>query len=105
VILGQATYDLNTPIGQVRFFIPDTDTSRPIFSDEEIEFALSQNRMNPKLAAATCLRVLAGDPRRVSQYNRGGVGAGYTSATDILARADQLEREAKGTRIASLEVL
>lgn len=99
-----ATYDLNTPIGKVRFYIPDTDPQNPIFSDEEIDFALAQNGMDPRLAAATCLEVIAGDPRRITQYSRGGVGASYQTAEAIRARAAELRREAKGANVARLDV-
>ncbi|OUN01415.1 MAG: hypothetical protein BAA04_04825 [Firmicutes bacterium ZCTH02-B6] len=67
-----------------------------MFSDEELQFLLSEHGNNPKLAAAAALDIVAGDPRRVSSYSRGGVSATYTTAADLRARAQQLREEARG---------
>lgn len=88
------TYNLFTPVGQTRLQIPDTDLTKPIFSDEEIEFLLSENDENPKLAAAAALEIIAGDPQRLSQWSRGGVSATRTTAAELRQRAEQLRSEA-----------
>lgn len=91
-----ATYDLSTPVGQTRLYIPDTDTSKPMFSDEELQFLLDENDGHPKLAAAAALDIIAGDPQRLSQWSRGAVSATRTASEDIRRRATQLRAEARG---------
>lgn len=91
-----ATYDLNTPIGQTRLYIPDTDTSKPMFSDEELQFLLDENGENPKLAAAAALDIIAGDPQRLAQWSRGSVSATRTASEDIRRRAEQLRSQVTG---------
>ena len=91
-----ATYDLSTPVGQVRFRIPDTDTSKSIFSDEEIGFLLESNEDNPLLAAAEALETIAGDPARLVQFSRGSVSGARTTTEDILKRVRSLREKAYG---------
>ena len=90
------TYDLKTSVGKVRFEIPDTDMSKPIFADAEIEYALSVNEDVPGLAAAHCLEVIAGDSRRMLQWSRGNVSSGKISPTDLLMRASRIRQRAQG---------
>lgn len=91
-----ATYDLNTPVGQARFHIPDTNLSNPIFSDAEIEFLLQSNEDNTLLAAAEALETIAGDPARLSSFSRGSVAGTRTTADDIRRRASSLREKAYG---------
>lgn len=91
-----ATYDLSTPVGQVRFRIPDTNVVNPIFSDEEIGFLLENNEDSPLLAAAEALETIAGDPARLSSFSRGSVSGTRTTADDIRRRASSLREKAHG---------
>lgn len=91
-----ATYDLGTPIGQVRFRVPDTDITNPIFSDAEVEFLLKNAEDNPLLAAAEALETIAGDPARLSSFSRGSVSGTRTTADEIRRRASSLREKAYG---------
>jgi len=91
-----ANYDLSTPIGQIRLYIPDTDTSKPMFSDEELQFLLDENDGHPKLAAAAALDIIAGDPQRLSQWSRGSVAATRATSDDLRRRATQLRQQVTG---------
>lgn len=91
-----ATYDLETPVGQTRFHIPDTNPSNPIFSDAEIEFLLKNSEDNPLLAAAEALETIAGDPARLSSFSRGSVSGTRTSADEIRRRASSLREKSHG---------
>jgi len=93
-----ASYDLTKPVGQTRLHIPDTDTTKPMFSDAEIDFLLKENKGNVKLAAAAALDIIAGDPARLSQWSRGGVSATRgASSEDLRRRAQDLRNQATGT--------
>jgi len=83
------------PIQQVRLLIPDRGDS-PVFTDEELQFLLSEHNDNPRLAAADALEIIAGDPQRVQQYSRGGVSAAKASSAELMARAQRLREQAKG---------
>lgn len=53
------SYDLNTNVGKVRLLIRDTDQTKALFQDEELQFFLDQNSANLLLAAADALESLA----------------------------------------------
>lgn len=91
-----ATYNLETPVGQVRFRIPDTNVANPIFGDAEIEFLLKNAEDNPLLAAAEALETIAGDPARLSSFSRGSVSGTRTTADEIRRRASALREKAHG---------
>lgn len=91
-----ATYDLNTPVGQTRFHIPDTNLANPMLSDAEIEFLLENAEENPLLAAAEALETIAGDPARLSSFSRGSVAGTRTTADEIRRRASSLREKAHG---------
>lgn len=91
-----ATYDLNTPVGQTRFHIPDTNVAKPIFSDAEVEFLLENADANPLLAAAEALETIAGDPARLSSFSRGSVSGTRTTSGEIRRRASELREKAYG---------
>lgn len=96
-----ATYDLNTPIGKVRLRIPDTNTSNPIFQDEELQLLLDDHSDVEEskavlLAAADALDIIAGDPQRLASWSRGAVSAVRTPTADLRSRAAQLRSQAMG---------
>lgn len=54
------TFDVTTPVGQVRLLITDTDPARPIFADDSaIQAFLALNDDDVRLAAAQALDVMA----------------------------------------------
>jgi len=53
------TYDVTTDAGKVRLLITDTDSTYPIFNDDEISAYLSMNASSVKRAAAGALRTIA----------------------------------------------
>jgi len=76
----------------VRFLMGDTVEAKPLVSDEEIAFALTEHA-KPKLAAALCLRHLAAqasrlpDSRKVGDLSAGGlskIADAYTKRADEL---------------------
>lgn len=81
---------------QVRLLIPDSGP-KPMFSDEELSYLLSEHGDNPKLAAAEALEIVAGDPQRLASWSRGGVSATRSSADDLLRRASQLRAQVHGS--------
>lgn len=56
---GSFTYDLTTPVGQVRFEIGDTNLDEQLFSDEEITFKLTENADSVLATAAALCDILA----------------------------------------------
>src|SRR5690625_3855998 len=84
-----------TPVEQTRRLIPDSG-SKPMFGDEELQFLLSENNDDPRLAAAEALEIVAGDPQRLASWSRGGVSATRTSAEDLRQRARQLRERVTG---------
>jgi hypothetical protein len=64
------TYDLNTPVGQVRLLINDTDVNSQagaVFTDAEVTAFLTMNRSSVKRAAAAALLVIAADEALTSK--------------------------------------
>ena len=53
------TYDNTTPIGQVRLLCTDTDSTRQIFGDDEIQVFLNLMNNEALLAAAMALDTIA----------------------------------------------
>ncbi len=49
------TYDLSTLVGKVRLNINDKDILHPVFTDEEIQYFLTENGNSVNLASATAL--------------------------------------------------
>lgn len=58
------TFDVNTPVGQVRFFCDDATDAGHIFEDDEIGVALTFED-DPRLAAAYCLEIKAAQYLRI----------------------------------------
>lgn len=54
-----ATYDISTPLGQVRLLCTDKDITLPIFEDDELDFFLTLNEGSIRLAAAQALDTIA----------------------------------------------
>ena len=54
-----ATYDITNDIGKVRLIISDKDMSNVVFTDEEIEYFLTENSNSVNLASATALEAWA----------------------------------------------
>lgn len=90
------TYDLSTEIGQLRLLIKDTDVSgeadTAVFSDEELQFCLSQTG-NIYLAAALALEINATDAARLAKRKRMDV-----LSSDTTEIAGQLRKSAQGYR-------
>ena len=90
------TYDLATPVGKVRFEIPDTNIDNPNFTDKEITYALELANGSPLLAAAHCLEIIAGDPQRLQSWSRGSVSGVRATALELRQRASALRQRAGG---------
>lgn len=54
-----ATYDIDTAVGKVRLTIGDTILADAKFTDEEIDYFLSENSSNINMAASDALRAWA----------------------------------------------
>ena len=52
------TYDLSTNVGKVRLKIRDTDSTKKLFSDAELQFFVDDNDVDLDLAAADALEAL-----------------------------------------------
>lgn len=52
------TIDLNSPIGQCRSLVGDSDVSFPILSDDEYTYYLSLNNENVRLASVEAAKVI-----------------------------------------------
>ena len=66
------TYDLDTSIGRLRLLLQDTDEDNLIFTDEEIQFFLSQNSSDLNMAASMGWLTIAGDKSRQAKIKRAG---------------------------------
>lgn len=53
------TYDLSNNIGQVRFYLGDTNIDNYFLTDEDISFSLIENNNNLKFTAADCADAIA----------------------------------------------
>lgn len=88
-----ATYDLNTDIGKVRLLIPDRDTDDPVFHDDEIEYFLSANSDNTRLAAAAALEIIAIDEALTFKVMKSGTDSvDGTKLADVLLKKAALLR-------------
>jgi hypothetical protein len=108
------TYDLDTDAGKVRLLIPDTDTSRPVFSNAEIDAFLELEGTNVRRAAALALDVIASNETQVLKViqilDLRTDGAALSKelrarAADLRAQADEaLDDDDGGFEIAELVV-
>ena len=94
------TYDINnlTPIHQVRLLIRDTDSTKVLLQNEEIQFFLDQNGADVHLAAADSLESLVGNAalleklEQIGDYkidSRGMAKALMTAAERLRAQAEE----------------
>ena len=93
------SYDLNTPVGQVRLLINDTavdSQAGAVFTDAEITTFLTLNRSSVKRAAAAALLVIAGDEALTSKVIRDHQldHDGAKLAAELRAQAATLKVEA-----------
>lgn len=91
------SYDVTTPIGQVRLLAFDTDISAPgpAFQDEEIQALLSMNNSVVKLAAAQAVDALAGNEAYVQKFLKtiDVTTDGSKAAGSLQAYAAELRRQ------------
>lgn len=90
-----ATYDPNTPAGEVRLLISDT-TDPFIFEDNEIQAFLALRKNNPIRAAASALLAIANNEALLYKYVRTDdlTIDGVKGATELRLQARQLENQA-----------
>jgi hypothetical protein len=94
--------DLSTDIGRVRLLINDTDQSREVFSDTEVQAFLDLEGGIVKLAAAQILDTIADDEALTSKVIRSqDLNTDGTKVAAILrARAASLRADARGASTA-----
>ncbi len=88
------TYVLANAIGQVRFELGDTDSSRALFSDEEITYRLTANGSSVLVTAASLCEVLARKYARDVDFSMDGqsVSASQKSKAYTLQAAELRKR-------------
>lgn len=84
------SYDLSTPVGQVRLLTRDIDSSNQIMSDEEISAMLNQFDNDVKVTAAQCILAWANNYALLAKIKRAG---GYSE--DLTKIAEILRENAK----------
>lgn len=81
----------------VRFELPDTEEAAPLFQDEEIEYALSQEGEEVLAAAAHCCEQLARKFSLQADVQAGSASTTYSKAAKGLSeRAEALRKRASG---------
>jgi hypothetical protein len=60
------TYDPSTTIGHIRLLIADTDSTHPIFTDEEVNASIAMEGSYPRMCAAMLLESLAANRARLA---------------------------------------
>ena len=90
-----APYDPSTPLGRVRLLTSDTDSTRPILQDEEINAFLSMSGSSVMLAAAFALDSIATNEVLCEKVVTilGLQTDGASVATTLSARALQLRSD------------
>jgi hypothetical protein len=93
---GGITIDPTTPTGLVRLLISDTDTTSPIFADNEIGAFLALSGSNVRLAAAEALDTIASNEVMVSKVikTQDLQTDGAKVSTELRARAATLREQA-----------
>lgn len=90
------TYDLTTNRGQTRLLIPDTVEASALFTDEEIDWFLTQET-TPKLAAALAWEILARDRSKLAaMVTLGQYSTREQAAKDLLEMARAMRAQAGG---------
>ena len=90
------TYDLDTPVGQVRLLVSDTTLDDPVFDDDELTAFLALEGGSVRLAAAQALDTIASNEVMVSKVIRTQdlQTDGAKVAAELRARAAELRRQA-----------
>jgi len=97
-----ATYDPSTPAGMTRMLAGDTNTGKPIWSDQEIAAALNTSQSVPALAAALLLTGAASDSARMAI-----IASTMDQKTDLSKLPGELREQAqylRGTAIVAPSV-
>lgn len=79
---------------RVRFLVRDTDTTRQLVQDEEINWALSDVGNNYYAAAATVARTIAASLRGADSVSVGDVSESGEASTDWTGLAAEYDRKA-----------
>jgi hypothetical protein len=80
------SYNLGTDIGRIRLNIGDTDTSDPIFTDEEIQSMLTASEDDVNQATGRSLMVIANDAARTAKIKKAGNYSEDTTKVSTLLR-------------------
>lgn len=86
-------YDIGTDVGKIRFTIGDTDTTNEVFSDAEIEYALTLKGSVPSASVYLLRRVLAQRALFVKRLKLGLYESEDYMIRDILAIISEIEGE------------
>ena len=89
------TYDVSTDLGKARLLSFDTDTTNPIYQDEEHQAFLDLNAGNIRLAAAQAIDAIAGNEAYVQKMIKmlDLMTNGPQTAMALRAAADELRRQ------------
>lgn len=93
-----ATYNTTSPTDRdrLRLKIGDTNTSHPIFEDEELDMILADDSEVLLAAASACRIIAASASRQAVALSLPGVTISKTSIPDkFLAMADAFEKQAE----------
>lgn len=95
---------------QVRLLITDTNSSDPIFSDEEISMLLMMNAQDPQMTAAQAIRTIAVNKAKIAIFYRiNGFNGFELDRRDapklLLSAADAIEKSAMQTPWEIISVL
>jgi hypothetical protein len=87
--------DYESPVGQVRLLIPDTDETALLLTDEQIKTLVGMEGGNVKLATAQALDLIASSEALVSKVIRTQdvQTDGAKVAAELRARATELRRQ------------
>ena len=94
------TYDLSTDVGKVRFEIGDHVEEKAVFTDAEIEYALTGRSV--KLAAATLCDQLATRYAAIPSFTTDGVTVSGADVAKSYREAAKRLREAAGNALTSV---
>jgi hypothetical protein len=89
------SYDVSTDLGKTRLLTFDTDTTNPIYQDEEHQAFLDLNAGNVRLAAAQAIDAIAGNEAYVQKMIKmlDLMTNGPQTAMALRAAADELRRQ------------
>lgn len=98
MVVSNAMYNPDEPVGRVRLLIDDTDDTSAVFTDRELVSFLDLNRQSILRAAAQALLMIAGSEARLSKKIRT-----QDLSTDGPAVAAELRAQAKQLRSQAAE--